>query len=198
MALVEGTGSMAVGTLAVHRQSRDCWAFPLACSGARSRGSKLADRWVSCRGARQCVPVSGRRLVLGPQAFCGKGVGAVGYSTVIAGSHPRHTQGTVACDGAQASGEQVRSGRCGPTVYTPQWGPLQRSRVCLAPRAAADIRVDCQSGSCAPGGAGGWGGEEGDIQAAGVCKDETDRKEASVVKSAAAGGGWWLCQPLVS
>nr|CAI9714328.1 unnamed protein product [Rangifer tarandus platyrhynchus] len=142
----------------------------------------------------------GRRLVLGPQAVCGKGVAAVGYSTVIAGSHHRYTQGTVACDGAQASGVQVRSGRCGPTVCTPRWGPLQRSRVCLAPRAAADVRVDCQSGSCAPGGSLRAGrGEEGDIQAAGVCEDETYRKESSVVKSAGGGrGGWWLCQPLVS
>ena len=31
--------------------------------------------------------------------------------------------------------------------------------------------------------------EEGDIQAAGVCKDETDRKEASVRKSAGGVGG---------
>lgn len=68
-----------------------------------------------------------------------------------------------ACDGAQASGVQMRSGRCRPTVCTWQWGSLQRSRVCLAPRAAADLRVDCQCGSCAPGGAGEWGGGRREI-----------------------------------
>lgn len=60
-ALVEGTGSAALGTLAVYRHSRDCWAFPLAYSGARSRGCKLADRWVRCRGAQQCMPGSGEK-----------------------------------------------------------------------------------------------------------------------------------------
>lgn len=103
-----------------------------------------------------------RRLVLGPQAVCRKGFGAV---------HILHcdcrlssqVHMAAACDGAQASGVQMRSGRCRPTVCTWQWGSLQRSRVCLAPRAAADLRVDCQCGSCAPGGAGEWGGGRREI-----------------------------------
>lgn len=67
------------------------------------------DRWVSCRGAQQCLPVAGEK-----SWFWSTSSLREGYSTVTAGSHHRYTRGMAACDGAQASGMQVRSGRCRP------------------------------------------------------------------------------------
>lgn len=145
------------------------------------QGQGDANTWIDGLAAREpnsACQWQERRLVLGPQAVCGKG-----YSTVTAGSHHRYTRGMAACDGAQASGMQVRSGRCRPTVCTWLWSPLQRSRVCCPPTPL--LQKSGLTASVDPVLQGELeGGEDGDIQAAGICKDETDRKEACVMKSA--------------
>ena len=68
------------------------------------------------------------------------------------------------------------------------WSPLQRSRVCCPPTPL--LQKSGLTASVDPALQGELeGGEDGDAQAAGICKDETDRKEASVMKSAGLGRG---------
>ena len=124
-----------------------------------------------------------RRLILGPQAVCGKG-----YSTVTAGSHHRYTRGMAACDRLRPAACRCAAGGAGP-LCAHGCGVRCSNLGCVAPPTPL-LQKSGLTASAGPALQGELeGGEDGDTQAAGICKDETDRKEACVMKSAGLGRG---------